>query len=300
MQGDTKVIDFDDISVIPAQTTTSGATGTYNSTAHTIVVSNITADITLTATYNTGGSGTPSDPYIDDSPAYDPNTVVAGTTLYDEVDGEPKVTVVEDQSGNTTVTAFEYTDTGTDGVEFGTGQGANGILDTGVLAFNDDMFSIHIKFKMNLSDSNRAKYILSALSKTGTTTYSGFSLNVADSSSPTVNLSTYVDKSYSGSRINPTYEKVLTPTSSTEQTYEVTMVYNKNSGGQPFVLTCTGSNCVTGANSNIHKKYIPLNLTDATITIGGNGLNNTSDVNSMKILELHICKGTFGTNYSCN
>lgn len=148
MQGDTKVIDFDDISVIPAQTTTSGATGTYNSTAHTIVVSNITADITLTATYNTGGSGTPSDPYIDDSPAYDPNTVVAGTTLYDEVDGEPKVTVVEDQSGNTTVTAFEYTDTGTDGVEFGTGQGANGTLDTGVLAFNDDMFSIHIKFKM--------------------------------------------------------------------------------------------------------------------------------------------------------
>lgn len=284
----------------PNSVTVNGATGVYNDQTHTIAISNITNDITITATYNTGGSGTWEDPYIDDSPTYDPSTVVAGTTRYDDIDGVPKVTVEEDQNGNTTVTAFQYTDTGTDGVEFGTGQDANSTLDTGVLAFNDDVFSIHIKFKMNLSDNNRAKYVLSALSKTGTNTYSGFSLNIADSNSPTLNLSTYIDKTYNGSRINPTYEKVLTPTSNTEATYEVTMVYNKNSGGQPFVLTCTGSTCSSTSNQNIHKKYIPTNLNDAFVTIGGNGLNTTNDINSLKIVELHICKGTFGTNYSCN
>lgn len=28
--------------------------------------------------------------------------------------------------------------------------------------------------------------------------------------------------------------------------------------------------------------------------------HNINDINSMKVLELHICKGEFGDNYTCN
>ena len=293
-------ITFDSTSGIPNSVTVTGASSVYQSPILTL--SSITGDIAITGSFGgISGSGTFEDPYIDtETVSYDPEDTVTGTTLYESVPGEPKVTVTEGAGGSTTVTGFQFTDTGENGVAYG--NNANPTLDTGILVFNNSAFSIHIKFKTNLSQ-NRAKYILSALSEVNSNSYSGFSLSVADSSTTTLNVSTYINKTYSGSRINPSIDKAITTssdaTSNTENVYEVTMVYNQSNGGQPFILTCTGSNC-TSSSQNIHKKYIPTALNNAKITIGGNGLNNINDINSLKVLELHICKGEFGDNYTCN
>ena len=290
-------------------TVDSGTCGTPSISNDVLTIANVTSDLVLTGSTSTGGgSGTQQDPYINDSNEYDISDIEDGYTLFEDAPGEPKINATVTTDGNgvtkTTINSFEFTDPGTNGVPFGTGQNDNDTLDTGVLAFNgnNSAFSIHIKFKTNLK-ANRAKYVLSALEQTGTNTYSGFSLNVADSSTTNLNVTTYINKSYSGDRISPSSDNIANTTddanSNTENTYELTMVYNSANGGQPFVTTCTGSNCRT-TTLNIHKKYIPTNLTNAKITIGGNGINSTNDIGSMKVLELHICKGSFGTNYSCN
>lgn len=292
---------------------TSGSCGTPSISSATLTIPNVVSDLVLTgSSTSSSGDGTYQNPYQSSGSTYDTSVVQTGYNIFEEVPGEPKINAVVTTSGGsttTTINSFEFTDTGSSGVEFGTGASANPVLDTGVLAFNSDnsAFSIHIKFKTNLM-ANRGKYVLAALSKTGTSTYSGFTLHVLDSSSTaTLNISTYINKAYNNTILNPNISLVLTSnadaTSNTENVYEVVMSYDSAYGGQSFKYRCIGSNCRSTSEQSAQKKNIPTGLTDAEITIGGNGLNTTNDAQSIKILELQICKGQFvdraNGNYSC-
>ena len=292
----------------------SGTCGSPSITGATMTVPNVTSDIVLasTSSSSSAGDGTINNPYQSSSSTYDTSDVQTGYNIFEDAPGEPKVNAVvtTGSSGETitTINSFEFTDTGSSGVAIGTGTSANPVMDTGVLAFNSDnsAFSIHIKFKANLT-TNRGKYILAALSKTGTSTYSGFALYALDSSKPTLNISTYINKTYNGTILNPNINLVLTTdadaTSNTENTYEVVLSYDSSYGGQSFKYRCIGGNCKSTTEQSAQKKNVPTGLTNAEITLGGNGLNTTNDAVDIKILELQICKGQFvdrsGGDYRC-
>ena len=286
--------------------TKDSGTGNLDTTSlPSISISNVQSDIVLTGTGGSSGSGTSSDPYINSSQTYDPTNIQEGYTKFDEAPGEPIVTATTTTVNVvevTKITSFNFTNTGTDGVIFGTNN--NSTLDTGVIVFDSSRFSIHIKFKTNVSlTGNKGKFVLAVLEQVTSTTYSGFTINILNSSTPYLQVSGHNNKTYSGTTLNAGQSLKLNSssdaTSNTENTYEITLVYNPNAG-QPFTAQCTGTNCYTTSSQTMNKKNIPTTLNNATITIGGNGINNTNDIYSMSVLQLHICKGTFGTNYTCN
>ena len=291
---------------IPTSVTKVSGNGNLNtSNLPTINISSITSNIVLTGEAASSGTGTIDDPYINTDNEYDITDLDDGYTLFTDAPGAPEVsavTVTEGGQDVTQITSFVYTDTGSDGVPYGNGQNDNPVLDTGVFVMNGTAFSIHIKFKANLK-ANQEKYILSAISKVSSTIYSGFTLRVQDGSTAMLQVASHVGKTYSGNVLNSSQQKTLNTSadanSNTENIYEITMVYTPG-GGQPFVTTCTGSNCASTSGQTLQKKNIPTNLTNTIITIGGDGISNVNDINSMKVLELEICKGAFGTNYSCN
>ena len=282
----------------------SGTCGSPSISSATLTIPNVTSDLVLSgsSTTSSSGTGTIDDPYQSSGSVYDTSVVQTGYNIFEDAPGAPKVnaTVTTNSSGQTvtTINSFEFTSSSSSGVSFGTGASANPVMDTGVLAFNSDnsAFSIHVKFRANLT-TNRGKYVLAALSKTGTSTYSGFTLHVLDSSTPTLNISTYINKNYNGQILNPNISLVLTTngdaTSNTENTYEVVLSYDTSYGGQNFKYRCVGDNCKSTSEQSAQKKNVPTGLTDARITIGGNGLNTTNDAVNISILELQICKGQF-------
>ena len=279
-------------------TVVSGTCNTPSIDNNILTIPNVTSDLVLTGTTSSGGGeGTQSNPYINTSETYDISNVQDGYTRFDEAPGQPLITATtETVNGQevTTITSFKFTDTGTDGIVFGTND--NPALDTGVLAIDGKTFSIHIRFKTNLYN-NQGKMVLSALQEISTNTYSGFTINIDDSSTSYLKISSYINKTYSGTILYPTQSQSINSrtdaNSHTENEYELTITYNPNGGGQPLQAVFNGSTV------KIKKNSMPTSLTDAKITIGGNGLNNTDDMNSLKIIELEICKGTFDANYKC-
>ena len=321
LAGQTKTITFTSTTGIPTSSSDIsivGATPSY--TNPNLTISNPTGNVTITATLSGGGSGTQADPYIDNSSTYDPTSVQDGYTVFTDAPGAPKVSAtVTTQNGvtTTTINSFEFTDTGTNGVDFGTN--GNPKVDTGVLVLDsqNSVFSIHIVFKTTLkltvngNNINSGKFVLAALSEVSSNTYSGFSIWVLNSSTPTLNIGIYDRKTYSNGVLSATRNQVLTTSadanSGVENVYEVWLSYDQGTfGGQAFKYQCYNNannngtnNCSSTSQQSLQKKNIPTGLTNTTISIGGNGLNNSNDIGEMTILELQICKGQFGSNYSC-
>lgn len=109
-------------------TVTSGTSGTPSMSGSTLTITNVTSNLVLTGSSGSSGSGTPSDPYIDNSTqTYDPSTIDPGTSvILTAVEGQPQVTV--DNSGD--VTSFEFKSTTPTTI----GDDDNGV-DTGFIPF---------------------------------------------------------------------------------------------------------------------------------------------------------------------
>ena len=301
----------------------SGTSGTPQINNNVLTITNVTSDLVLSSSSGSG-SGTQQDPYIEPSQTYDISNVQDGYTVFTDVPGEPLINAtVTTNNGvtTTTVNSFEFSDTGANGVSFGTN--SNPKIDTGVIVLNsqNSVFSIHIVFKttlnlqVNNTNINSGKFVLAALSEVSSGTYSGFSIWVLNSSTPTLNIGIYDSKTYSNGVLSATRNQVLTTsadaTSGRENVYEVWLSYDQGTfGGQSFKYQCFNNsnnngtnNCSSTSQQSLQKKNIPTGLTNTTITIGGNGLNTNNDIGSMTILELEICKGQFvsvGSNYACN
>ena len=289
-------ISFGSLTTVPTSVTVTNAQGDYTNPP-ALVVSTVAGNITITASYGGGGSGsgTYNDPYIN-SGTYDPSNPALGSTVYLSSLGKPKVTaqtVIVNNQSVTKVTGFEFTDTGQNGISF---PNDTLTINSGVLALDGSQLSIHIVFNTNLN-ANQGKYILSAIQQNQNSTYSGFSLNIVDSSTSYLALSSHLNKTYSGNTLNATSTQNLNSKSdaqsNTVNTYDVVINYLPN-GSQPL------SAIYNNTTKKISKNSVPSNLDNAKITIGGNGLNNIDDMNSLTVTALQICKGTFDSNYNCN
>ncbi len=233
-----------------------------------------------------GGSGTPEDPYIDDTTTtYDPDNQEPGTTVtYTAVTGSPTVTV--DENGD--VTAFEFTDLGTTGTDV-TG------FDTGLVAFDgSSSFTLHIKFTETLSNDTSYDKVVSVIQDTGTGSshnYSGFTLFYYYKSSgggggsgnaKYLRTQSFTNKSsLQGSTMssgNNLYKVDTTVTSyyNANTTYEFDIVYNQSNRQVSVTSSINGGT----ASTQTFTSNITTALTNATVVIGSNGLDSTENMSS--------------------
>ncbi|MBR6034137.1 MAG: hypothetical protein IKP28_05350 [Clostridia bacterium] len=160
-------------------------------------------------------------------------------------------------------------------------------LDTGVMAFGDSPFTIHMVFSLDPAQ-NVGKYIISALQPVGNNKYAGFMFYCYSSNTMYLNASSSasITSAYFGSRINTSGWKVNTGM----QTFTLDFTYTP-APEKRAELTLTP---VRAGQSSFSRTsaYFPNSLSDATISIGGTGLiNDTSkDPVSMTILEFSVTK----------
>ncbi len=263
-------ITFNSTTGIPNSVTVTGATGSYNSP--TLTISNITDNIVITGTFDSGVN------HDTTTTTYNHNNLTPGTiTVFDNIPGKPRVEV--DDNGK--VISFEYTDVGS-GVSFTSGNS----IDTGVDAFDNSGYTIHLKFTMDPYD-NTGDMILSAMQRQNGNKYKGFSLNVYSGSR--INL--YANTN--GTNINNNAFGTLLNSfnlPSGEQTYEFDMTYTPSPNKAiTATLTPNTSGSPYTATTN-HLSYYPDTLNDSSIVLGGNIANHNKDIESMTVLEFSITK----------
>ena len=255
----------------------------YNSTTGLITITDIESNITITGTSGGGitGSGTEDDPYVDYTVTeYDLDDIEPGTTVqYPLVEGNPIIT--KDDNGK--ISSFEFDLDTNESVTLDNGES----VETGIIAFDGTGFTIHLKMKTTLPD-NVARFYLTALQTRASGTYDGFSLYVANPNKLTAG--TYVNKARAGNgRLTANYTSTLATTSTADQIFDITIVYNPTGyNGQP-IITIDTVNFSTGKWIR-GNTTVPSNLTNATFTLGGNGLDHADDINSMEVLEFSITK----------
>ena len=219
---------------------------------------------------------------------YSPSAVPAGYTVYFDnpnIEGNPVVTA--DNNGK--IVSFEYTNISTNGITFNTGHSLN----TGIIAFDDTGFTIHLVVKMNPRD-NAGKRLVSAFQQnSGSSNYAGFTFYCYS------NQYFYFDASNSasitgtsfGTHINSSGWRVQ---NNQEQTFTLDVTYTpapNKSISVNFTPVRSGSSSFSSNDANT-MSYIPDSLSDATIILSGNGIaNNTSkDLSNAVVYEFSVTK----------
>ncbi|MBQ3473933.1 InlB B-repeat-containing protein [Candidatus Saccharibacteria bacterium] len=221
---------------------------------------------------------------------YSPSAVPAGYTVYFDnpnIEGNPIVTA--DDNGK--IVSFEYTNISTNGITFSTGHSLN----TGIIAFDDTGFTIHLVIKMN-PRNNAGKRLVSAFQQnSGSSNYSGFTFYCYS------NQYFYLDASNSasitgtsfGTHINSSGWRVQ---NNQEQTFTLDITYTpapNKSISVTFTPVRSGSSSFNSNDTNT-MSYIPDSLSNATIILSGNGIaNDTSkDLSDAVVYEFSVTKNT--------
>ena len=220
------------------------------------------------------------------STVYSPSLVPAGTTVqFDNpnMEGNPEVTA--DADGN--IVSFEYRNISTNGINFTTGH----TLDTGILAFDDEGFTIHLVVEMN-SKNNAAKWLVSALKQINqSTNYAGFTFYCYSQNYFYLDASTSsgINSTSFGAHINSNGWRVRNKT----ETYTLDITYTpapSKSISVNFSPVTSGSTSFYSNSTNLN--YIPDSLDGATIVLSGNGLsgNTSKDLSDATIYEFSVTK----------
>ena len=342
---------------LPVGVTVTGATGTYNSSTHEVTISNITGNITITASYSSGveiienpdGSTTT----ITTTENQDGSTTVTSVTTNTTGDVTSKIetTTNTDNSSTTTTTNYNgdgsststttnydssgsetgHTTSETDtsgntstqevtivnGNEVVTGYtietpddsnlSLNGdTVDTGLIAFDgSSSFEIHISFYATFSSEASYDRVVSVIQDTGTSSshnYSGFNLfyyykssggggGNSSSSAKYLRVQSFSGKTaltgQTMSSGNNLYKVDTTITSyiSSRTLYDYTISYNGSSHEVTVTSSINGGTSTTQTfTSNV------TSLEYATVVIGGNGIDNSENVDTLEVVSFSVTK----------
>ena len=219
-----------------------------------------------------------------------PGTVIVihpdGSETRTTTDEYGNVSVQEvDQNG--VVTSYSIDTTASGGLAVTPGNN----IDTGLVAFDGSTFTLHIVFKTTLSQNN-GKFIVTALDLNNNY-YNGFSLYVYNNNYLRTGI--YKDRTRSSQTglITPNSYIGLNSSSITgEKTFDVTITYDPRAVSNTYArINASLVNGNSGSQSNSrNSSNVPTNLPNATITIGGNGINSSDDMNSLTIIEFEVTK----------
>ncbi|MBR6505568.1 hypothetical protein IKT18_01870 [Candidatus Saccharibacteria bacterium] len=220
--------------------------------------------------------------------------VTGGTVIVVNPDGSQTITTT-DQYGNVTVQEIDpngrvvgYSIDTTNSTSGGLQVLPGNNIDTGVVAFDGNAFSIHIVFKTDLANEN-GKYVLTALQPNGNN-YDGFALY--NYNRGYLRIGSYFNRSRSSSTglLTPNNYAALSSSALTgERTFDVTITYEPTGWNKKPIINAS----MVGGYQNKYirgNNAVPNNLSNATITIGGNGIDGQDDMNSLTILEFEVIK----------
>lgn len=219
------------------------------------------------------------------STVYNPSLVPAGKTVqFDNpnMEGNPEVTA--DADGN--IVSFEYRNISTNGITFSSGHSLN----TGIIAFNNTGFTIHLKVKMN-PKNNSGKMLVSAFQQnSGSSNYAGFTFYCYSQQYFYLNASTSssITGTSFGTHINSNGWRVY----NSEQTFTLDLTYTPSpnkSISATFTPVRSGSSSFSSNDTNM-MAYIPDSLENATIILSGTGIDNSKDLSSAVIYEFSVTK----------
>lgn len=194
---------------------------------------------------------------------------------------------VQEVDPNGVVTSYSIDTTASGGLAVTPGNN----IDTGLVAFDGSTFTLHIVFKTTLSQNN-GKYIVTALDLNNNY-YNGFSLYVYNNNYLRTGI--YKDRTRSSQTglITPNAYIGLNSSSMTgERTFDVTITYDPLAVSNTYArinASLVGGNSGSQSNSR-NSSNVPTSLPNATVIIGGNGINNSDDMNSLTIIEFEVIK----------
>lgn len=264
-----------------AVTVDSGTYGTPQLTTSnnitTLTIANVTSNLELTGGSGMAGSGTWADPYIKTDNSYHYNDLDAASYKFVSLTGEPEITV----DANHKVTKYQLTNCGT-GIDLN-----GGTIESGLLAFDNQRITITMEFTTNFGvSSNYYKCLITALASTGTNTYSGF--RVTNKKNGMMYVHTMNNQSIAANgtggyqiidfNLGNKYGKNSTRFSST-------IIFDPSTDELSITMS-PGSVSETGSITTITDA-----MKNATVTIGGNGINNNNDMGALTIHSLTITKG---------
>lgn len=260
---------FNNTTGIPSNISVIGANYNYENPP-TLLLTNVTANVTITALPESGGSGTANDPYINYANTYTTNNLETGITTFPNVAGEPQVTV--DESGN--ITNFEFTST--ESITYESGE----TLDTGIIAFNGSAFTINLTFQSDLS-ANAGKYIVSALEKDEDDLYSGFAIQAVSTTS--IRIATFNKVANVNGSLTASSTATVSNLTVTDNTYKLVVKYDKegyesSSVYYALLKITVGGKTTSLKNSSSSSTRVPTSLDNASITLAGNGLNSNNSL----------------------
>ncbi len=217
-----------------------------------------------------------------------------GTVIVVNPDGSETITTTDqygnvsvqdvDENGRVTGYSIDTTNSTSGGLEVLPGQN----IDTGVIAFDGRAFTIHIVFKTDLSNEN-GKFVLTALQPNGNN-YDGFALY--DYNRGYLRVGVYKNRARSSStgQLTPNYYLTLSSSALTgERTFDITITYDPTGWNKQPIINAS----MVGYNQNKYirgKNTVPSNLNNATITIGGNGIDGQNDMGSLTIIQFEVIK----------
>ena len=217
-----------------------------------------------------------------------------GTIIVVNPDGSETITTTDqygnvsvqdvDENGRVTGYSIDTTNSTSGGLEVLPGEN----IDTGVIAFDGRAFTIHIVFRTNLANEN-GKYVLTALQPNGNN-YDGFALY--DYNGGYLRIGSYFNRARSSSTglLIPNYYATLNSSALTgEMTFDVTITYDPTGWNKKPIIN--SSMVGYGQNKFIRgNNAVPNNLANATITIGGNGIDGQDDMGSLTIIQFEVIK----------
>jgi len=267
-------------------TVTSGTCGvpqlTPGNNTATLQIANVMSDLVLTGTMGQVQDGTWDHPYELDDNTYHYEDLAAASYIFTSLPGQPEITV----DANHKVTKYEYKGLGTTGLALNS---TNSNIDTGVLAFDGSGFTIHLEMDMEVSNTsgNTGKYIVSAIQKltNQNNKYGGFVF--WDYSTSYFNINATESGNISGASFGQRagYWRIDTGTHSFTWDFTYTPSPNKTATGKLTPVTSGNSETPSISATNF-----PDSLTEATITLGGNGLDTSKNIQNMTVKSFIITK----------
>lgn len=220
---------------------------------------------------------------------YSPSAVPAGYTVYFDnpnIEGNPVVTADDDGK----IISFEYTNISTNGISFSTGHSLN----TGIIAFDDTGFTIHLVIKMSPKNNGGKRLVSAFQQNSGSSNYSGFTFYCYSNQYFYFDASTSASISGTsfGSHINSSGWRVQ---SNQEQTFTLDITYTpapNKSISVNFTPVRSGSSSSFSSSDTNLMSYIPNSLSNATIILSGTGITNdtSKDLSSATVYEFSVTK----------
>ena len=163
-------------------------------------------------------------------------------------------------------------------------------LDTELIPFDGNAFTIHIVFKADLSQNNN-KFIVGAMNKDGNY-YNGMSLFAFNNNYFRTAIYKNRTRSSSTGLITANSYIGLNASAMSGDTFDITITYDPkgyNNNYAELTASLVGGNSGSQHNSS-SSSNIPTNLPDATITLGGNGIDLSDDVSLITIMSFEVIK----------